>query len=219
MRRGLPASLLLLCAVLAGCASGPRDVPDDRADAWQRNSAELRALEGWRADGRLVVRTPDGGGQAHFTWRELDGNGFNLRLAGPWGQGAARLDGTAYRAELLAADGRRYVGPDARELLIAVYGWDIPVGPLRQWLVGLPTDGADYDLDRFGRVRSLQWQDWSLQYRRYRQRDGVDLPALLVAERGGDGVQLRVVVDRWQLSPDDAPVPQSPVPLIGGATP
>lgn len=210
----LPA--LLLAAALSGCATGPRAVPDQRTDAWQRNRAQLAALDDWRAEGRLAVRTPDGGGQAHFTWRENEGDQFSLRLGGPWGQGAARLAGTSSMVELQAADGRRFIGPDARDLLFAVYGWDIPVGALRQWLLGLPTPDADYRLDRFGRVISLQWRDWSLEYRRYRQRDGIDLPAVLVAERTVDQVELRVAIDRWQLSGDTAPVPESPVPLIGG---
>lgn len=207
---------LLLALVLGGCATGPRAVPDERADAWQDNRAQLVALDEWRADGRLVVRSPDGGGQAHFTWHENGGDRFSLRLGGPWGQGAARLTGDGGRVELEAADGRRFAGPDARDLLMAVYGWDIPVGALRRWLVGLPTEDADYSLDRFGRVSSLQWHDWSLQYRRYRQRDGIDLPAVLTAFRNGDGVELRVAVDRWQLGGETGPVPDSPVPLIGG---
>lgn len=219
MRRSRLCPLLLLAALLAGCASGPRSVPDDRAEAWRGNRAELLRLDRWRAEGRLVFRTPEGGGQARFTWREVEGDAFSLRLAGPWGQGAAWLDGGDDRAELQAADGRRYVGSDARELLVAVYGWDIPVGPLRRWLIGLPTDGADFELDRFGRVQSLRWRDWSLQYRRYRQRDGIDLPAMLVAARGDDGVELRVAVDSWRLAPGEEPIPESPVPLIGGAAP
>ena len=211
--------LLLLPGLLlvGACAVGPRPVPDDRGSAWQETRARLAALDAWYAEGRLAVRTGSDGGQAHFTWRERNGERFSLRLAGPWGQGAARLEGGAGRAELLAADGRRFAGPDARALLLGVYGWDIPVDALRRWLIGLPTRGADYRLDRFGRIATLQWQDWSLEYRRYRQRDGLDLPALLVARRGDTEVELRVAVDRWRLGGEEqTPVPESPVPLFGG---
>jgi len=208
--------LLLLALGLAGCATGPRPVPDEPSRAWEDKRVQLEALDVWRADGRLVVRSPDGGGQAHFTWHEVGNDRFSLRLGGPWGQGAARLTGNAGRVDLQAADGRRFTGPDARDLLMSVYGWDIPVGALRRWLVGLPTEDADYTLDRFGRVASLQWREWSLEYRRYRQRDGIDLPAMLTASREGDGVELRVAVDQWQLGGETGTVPQSPVPLIGG---
>lgn len=216
MNRVRVFGLLAVVVLLVGCTTAPRPVPDERQAAWAENRAALAGLEQWRAEGRLVVRAPEGGGQAHFTWREHGADGFSLRLGGPWGQGAARLDGRGDQVLLLAADGRRFVGPDARELLVSVYGWDIPVAALRRWLIGLPSDGADYRLDRFGRVASLQWRDWSLDYRRYRQRDGIDLPAMLVARRGGDGVELRVAVDSWQLGDVPGTAPESPVPLIGG---
>lgn len=216
MKRLPISGMLLLALLLAGCATGPRPVPEERTQAWTQKRSQLVALDEWRADGRLVVRTPDGGGQARFTWREDEDGRFSLRLAGPWGQGAAWLSGNGSRVELQTADGRRFVGPDARELLVAVYDWDIPVAALRKWLVGLPTDEAEYRLDRFGRVRSLQWRGWSLEYRRYRQRDDIDLPAVLLAQRSSDGVELRVAVDRWQLAGDTGSTPESPVPLIGG---
>ncbi|MDX1609884.1 MAG: lipoprotein insertase outer membrane protein LolB [Halofilum sp. (in: g-proteobacteria)] len=209
--------LVLSAALLLGaCTTGPRPLPDDRERAWDEARAQLRALDGWRAEGRLAVRTPDDGAQAHFTWQESADGRFALRLAGPWGQGAARLVGGAGQARLDTGEGREYSGPDARELLFAVYGWDIPVAALRRWLIGLPGDDAEYTLDRFGRVATLDWRDWSLEYRRYRQQDGLDLPALLIARRAADGVALRMAVDSWQLGGQPAAVPDSPVPLMGG---
>lgn len=217
MRRRQLLLLLPLILLIGGCTTtAPRPLPDDRERAWKDMRAELEALERWRAEGRLVVRTGSEGGQARFAWREYGEGRFSLRLSGPWGQGAARLEGGQGRAELLAADGRRFAGPDARELLLTVYGWDIPVNALRQWLVGLPTEGATRELDRFGRVASLQWRGWALEYRRYRQHRELDLPALLVARRNGDEVELRLAVDHWRIGDERSPVPGSTVPLIGG---
>lgn len=215
MRRRL-LLLLPLFLFIGACTTAPRPVPDDRERAWQRMRAELEALEAWRAEGRLVVRTGGEGGQARFVWREYGRDRFSLRLSGPWGQGAARLDSEQGWAELQAADGRRFAGPDARELLLAVYDWDIPVDALRQWLVGLPTEGATRELDRFGRVTSLQWRGWAIEYRRYRQHGELDLPALLVARRDSDEVELRLAVDHWRVGDERSPVPESDVPLMGG---
>lgn len=216
MRRRNLLPLLPLILLVGACATAPRPLPDDREQAWRQMRAELEALDAWRAEGRLVVRNGNGGGQARFSWREHEGKGFSLRLAGPWGQGAARLAGTGTRVELDAADGRSFVGTDARELLLGVYGWDIPVDALRRWLIGLPTPGAVHQLDRFGRIASLQWHGWSLDYRRYRQHDALDLPAVLVARRNEDEVELRIAIDHWRFGDERAPVPDSPVPLMGG---
>jgi len=206
-----------VAGLLAACAIGPRSVPEDRAAAWTDLRGRLEALDGWRAEGRLSVHTRDDGGQANFTWIERPDGSFRLRLAGPWGQSAARLSGRAGSAELVAADGMRYVGADARDLLAGLYGWDIPVSGLRHWLVGLPGESSEYTLDRFGRLATLRWKGWRIEYKRYRPMGKLDLPAVLIAARPETGTEVRVAVDAW--SPrggGPAPVPESPVPLIGG---
>lgn len=217
MSRCLPllaASLL----VLVGCTAGPRTVPDERAQAWEDLRAELEALEQWRAEGRLVVRTEADGGQAAFTWVERADGTFRLRLAGPWGQGAAHLTGGGGRAELVTADDLRYIAGDAHRLLAGVYGWDIPVGGLRTWLIGLPGGGAEFTLDRFGRLETLDWRDWHIEYGRYRLvEQGLDLPAVLTATRDDGATEVRVAVSSWQLGVgDESPAPGSSIPLMGG---
>lgn len=210
-------AVLGLALVLAGCATPPRPSADDRAAAWESLRTRLQALDAWRAEGRLVVRSGNEGGQVAFTWIERPDGTFALRMAGPWGQGAARLRGGDGRAQLRAADGARYVAGDARELLAGVYGWDVPVSGLRRWLIGLPDAGADYTLDRFGRVATLDWQGWRVAYRRYRQVDDIDVPAVLTAARARDGTEIRIAVDAWRFDTGggDARPADSPVPLIG----
>lgn len=217
MRVGARLAALALALALSGCATGPRPAPDDRVAAWETLRARLQALDAWRAEGRLVVRSGDQGGQLSFTWIERADGTFVMRMAGPWGQGVARLTGGDGRAELRAADGARYVAADARALLAGVYGWEVPVGGLRRWLLGLPEARADHALDRFGRVATLTWRGWRVDYRRYRQVGALDLPAVLTAVRAGDGTEIRVAVDRWHLGAagGDARPADSPVPLIG----
>ncbi len=210
----------MIVAGIAGCAVGPRSVPDERAEAWAELRAELEALDQWRAEGRMVVRDGRDGNPAGFTWIESADGGFQLRLSGPWGQGVARLSGAAARAELVTAQGRRYTAADSHQLLSQVYGWDIPVAGLRRWLVGLPGPDADHTLDRFGRLKALDWRDWHIEYGRYRLvEEGLEMPAVLTASRAGGATEIRVAIHEWQLGPrkPDAPGDESPIPLMGRA--
>lgn len=216
-RRYRIAAVVLLGALVGACATGPRSVPVDRDAAWSDLHERLQALPGWRAEGRLAVQTDGDAGNANFTWVERADGGFRLRLEGPLGQGGGRLAVDGDQAVLTTADGRRRVGRDAGRLLATLYGWNIPVSGLRRWLIGLPGTDADYRLDRFGRIASLDWQDWRIEYRRYRQVDDLDLPASLVATRAGGGAEIRVAIDRWDPgAAERAPSDGSPVPLIGG---
>lgn len=211
--------MLFMCtALLAACATGPRSVPGDREAAWSDQRERLEALSGWRAEGRLAVRTDDDAGNANFVWVEAGDERFRLRLEGPLGQGGARLVVDGERAVLTTGDGQRYAGPDAGRLLDDLYGWNIPVAGLRQWMVGLPGADADYELDRFGRITALDWRGWHIEYRRYRQVGDLDLPATLIATRADSGTEIRVAIDQWEPEAgDESPSEDgSPVPLMGG---
>lgn len=212
---------LVLAGVVAlgACAVGPREVPDDRDSAWDNLRGQLEGLDGWHAEGRLSVNMAGDGGSAGFAWRERADGRFSLRLSGPWGQGVARLSGDDHRVELDTGDGPVVTGDDASMLLRDLYGWDVPVAGLRRWLIGLPADDtadATYTLDRFGRLETLVWRDWEIEYRRHRRVDDLDLPAILRAERTDGEARIRIAVDRWQLkeagSSDDD---DTDVPLIG----
>lgn len=208
---------VLVLALLLGCSTSPRPVPDDRAAAWAELRSQLQALDAWRAEGRLAVRGVAEPGQANFTWSQSPTGGFRLELDGPWGQSAGRLVVDASgRSVLTTRRGREYVGRDPARLVQRLYGWQIPVRALRQWLLGLPGE-APYELDRFGRLAAVDWQAWQIDYRRHRVVEGLDLPVNLRARDTRAGTELRVAVDRWHIGRDgQTPPGDSPVPLIGG---
>lgn len=210
--------MLLFVLVIAGCATPPREVPDDRAQAWEVLRERLETVEQWRADGRFAFRSGADGGSAGFVWHEYTDDRFTLRLSGPWGQGTARLSGGNGLARLETADAMVYHGPDAESLLYSVYGWEIPVDGLRRWLIGLPSaDEApdDHVLDHFGRLESLYWEGWEIRYRRYRPVNDLDLPAELVASHAARGVEVRMAVDRWYPGDsDDEPRDAPAIPLM-----
>lgn len=219
MRRRFGIAVLLVgSALLGACATGPRSVPEDREAAWSEQRQRLEALSGWRAEGRLAVRTRDDAGNANFVWVETADERFRLRLEGPLGQGGARLVVDGEQAVLTTGDGRRYTGRDAGRLLEALYDWDIPVSGLRQWLVGLPGTDADYELDQFGRIAGLDWRGWHIEYRRYRQAGDLDLPATLVVTRTDSRTEIRVAIDQWEPEAGDGSPSEddSTIPLMGG---
>jgi outer membrane lipoprotein LolB len=137
-------------------------------------------------------------------WRH-DRREENLLLRTPLGQGVAELQGTPEGVSLKDAEGRQYVADDAETLVRQVVGMTLPIKGLSWWVVGHPRPGIRYaaEADEQGRLAVLRQDDWRIEFSRYGthadgRRTQVPLPGKLVARRGDD-LEIRLVVDQWEL--------------------
>lgn len=196
---GLPARLLLLSLLLAGCAPAVRlGGPVDPA----ARRALLAADPAWEARGRIALKAPGASGQGSFTWVQ-DGEASVLRVAGPFGAGGYEVRWTPDRLTVVSARGEvaaDYQGPDAaRRFLEQQLGWSLPAANARWWLLGLPgpaspaTETAGPD----GLPVALVQDGWTVRYDEYRSAGSLALPRKLVLE--GDAGRIRLVIDDWRL--------------------
>jgi outer membrane lipoprotein LolB len=187
MRRAL---LILSCCALAACATTP---PAVNTLDWGRRMADLQQQDSWQLDGRAAVAVGTQGWQATLNWRQ-HGQETEVHLAGPFGVGAMELRRTAEGISLNGAP------PNAADLaqLQQRLGFELPLDPLRYWLLGVPDPGASFDLQRNpqDRAQHLSQDGWTIDYDRYMPAGGDLLPAHLVLNR--DDVRVRIVVDHWE---------------------
>lgn len=191
--------------LLAGCAgTPPRPEPADPATRWLDRQQALQALDGWHLSGRLAVREEGNAWHARIEWQEGP-RGYEIRLRGPFGQGQARLIGSADGVVLDSGDTELEYARDPSELLHAHTGVWMPVDGLRWWIRGLPGPQyeGDAELDAYGRLDHLIDAGWTIDFKGYTEVGGLELPRRLFIEK--DGVEVRVVIDRWRLpAPDSA---------------
>ena len=161
---------------------------------WSERLQLLQRIDDWDLQGRAAVAIGSRGWQASVDWRQHADRSV-VHLAGPLGIGASVL--------ALGPDGLSVNGsppsPEGVEIMEQRLGFVLPVANLRYWLLGVP-DPADPSSVRFNaqdRVSSLEQAGWTVDFLRYRVHAGDWLPALLVL-RSGEGVRVRIVVDRWQ---------------------
>lgn len=168
---------------------------DERAEA-------LASVPGWMLKGRLAVRDDRDGGSGTLQWRQGPESG-RMDFHGALGRGAWRLETDPAGAQLELADGSRYQAPTVNELLEVQLGWTVPVDALAWWVRGLqaPGDVSRRVLSADGTIELLSQNDWTIEYGRYREVDGVALPLKLTATRGERRVKL--AVRDWVLEPAD----------------
>ncbi len=199
MRPLWPLALLLL----AGCA-GPAVIPVASPEStWAERAAVLAEIEAWKLAGRVSITDGNAAWHLKLFWEQW-ADGFRMDLSGPFGAGAVKLYGNRDGVLLRDADGHHWRADDAEQLLWQHTGIFMPVGGLRYWIRGLPTpeqDTRDMELDAAGRLARLRQNGWTITFREYLPVDGLELPCNLLVQR--DDIEVRVVVDRWQLPDGD----------------
>ena len=201
--RGVFAAVLVTVA-LTGCAGtvlGPEEDADSAARlAWETRLTALEALGDWTAAGRIALTVPDEAVNANVEWRQA-GDAFRLDLSGPFGQGQVRLEGRPGAVNLELADGSIESASSAEQLVARRLGWVLPVSGLSHWLLGRPDPAAAVEAleyDSLGRPTSLRQSGWFIEYARFVDVDGAELPARLSLRR--EAARAKVIVTRWELN-------------------
>lgn len=191
----LRAPLILLVAVLAGCAALPtRTLPS--LDGWETRRAVLGSVDAWRAGGRIGIVAGDEAQSGSLDWRQQD-EVVRVAIRGPLGAGGLSLEGDADGLVLTDSDGSTVVLIDPERQLREIYGWTIPVGSLSWWLRGLPDPArpAATDVAPEGWLTRLEQAGWTIEYPDYRPAAGVLLPYRIRASAAD--IRLTIVVKDW----------------------
>ncbi len=189
-------SLLLLCTTLlfAGCATRP----PPQTVAWPAHREALADLDHWRLSGKIGYRSPDDNGSAWLRWQQT-GEAFELTLSGPFGAGAARIEGGDHYA-ILHQPGREAVeAASATDLTVWLFGLQLPVEPMREWIKGIPAGNRgtrEMAFNEAGQLATLEQDGWRLSFSDYRRQGQWVLPGKI---RGGNGsVSFTLVINSWE---------------------
>lgn len=167
-------------------------------ELWQNRQTELKQLNDWSFRGRTVIRQGNEGWNVGVTWQQ-DQQDFNIRLFGPFAQGAVELKGDDQLVTMTFSDGQTYSAATPEQLLAEVMGWLLPVSALRDWVRGLPHAPIKIDaksLDEKGRLSTLSQAGWEVEFVDYAPLQGMDVPAKIFIEH--PELSIRLVMNGWK---------------------
>lgn len=174
--------LVLLLALLSACSLSPA----------------LTSLDGrahWQAEGRLALKSRDGGGNLNFVWAQ-QGERYRLSLSGPLGVGATELLVTPDSAQLRHPELGLVAAESPEALLAESTGYEAPVSLLAHWIRARPAhDHARIEQDAAGRTTLIEEDGWTARYPEW-QSPGSPLPRRIVIT--GPDTRLVVLITRWQ---------------------
>lgn len=181
--------------LVSGCAYRAEQAP---AGSWQAQKQQLSELENWQLAARLGIITPDERGSLSLFWRN-NSDDYRLNLTNVVGKRVFDLSRRNGRIELIDSEGQRHTASNARDLVYALTGWDLPVEQLADWIKGMPGDADTVSFDADGRPAQVQSHGWQLRYLGYTQIDRLWLPSRL--ELSHNTTTLKLAVSRWELNP------------------
>lgn len=167
------------------------------ASAWQTHRKAVTPLDSWTLQGKLGVRAPTESGSGTVLWLQQQEQ-YDIRLSGPLGRGATRIQGNDRGVTLDIAGQPPVSASSAEALLEQQVGWRLPVEHLLWWVRGLPAPGSPsrLQLNPDSQLARLAQAGWTVEYSRYQQIDGVQLPQRL--QLSGYDMLLTLVITRWE---------------------
>jgi outer membrane lipoprotein LolB len=177
-----------LILLVAGCVSMPPapTVPED-----------------FSLKGKVAVRDGEAQFSANILWQQR-GNGFEIDLWGPLGQGRVQL--VKQGEQVILKDGRGEVltEGDAESVMSRHLGWSLPIDVLPAWIQGRPlaaVGSEDLTYGEDGELLAFRQLDWQVRLDRYRQLQGVggirNLPGRVTAEK--QAARVRLVITEWRI--------------------
>ncbi|WP_144391501.1 lipoprotein insertase outer membrane protein LolB [Pleionea sediminis] len=160
----------------------------------------LSQLEYWHLDGRIGIIANGESESANISWTQ-SGENSKLRIYGALGATYALVHTKPGYAKLELSDDEVYEGTNAQYLLWEKTGWNIPVDALREWLLGLPNNAPSFELNDKGYVKSIEFQNWAINFQLYDSYRGLDMPRKLKAKH--PDITLKFAIYDWEFTPDD----------------
>ncbi len=190
------SAIVLILSACSSKPSGPTTPPPTSIDAIQK----------WETSGRVGIRTSDDAISGNFNW-QTDPNSFALKIVGPFGQGATKLDQTNDGVVTLAYKDTEIKGDNAATLLHQELGWEFPVEQVTYWIRGLvapsdsttvPTSKAQITLDPETELPETIKQDgWLVTYSSFTEVDGLLLPRKM--QVSNPPFKVNLIINQWTI--------------------
>lgn len=199
MLRLLPLASVLLTACAVNQPQGPG--ASTTAPQWQQHQQEVAKVTHYQTRGAFAYLSDRQKVYARFNWQQTAPDRYRLLLTNPLGSTELQLDAQGETVQLVDNKGKRYVSNDAEKMIGQLTGMDIPLANLRQWMMGLPGDASDYQLNSNYQLKSLNYsrngQQWKVDIQSYDNKTTPALPASLELREGDQRIKLRM--DSWTL--------------------
>jgi outer membrane lipoprotein LolB len=194
-----PVIHILVILLLSGCAAVEQVPGPDKTALWLAHRNKLEQLQSWQIKGRISVHIDNEAWSASLHWRQ-EAAAFNLQIIAPFGKGTFEMTGDPHGVVMRTSDNRLLHSDSAEALMLEHFGWFVPLSGLQYWIKGQAAPGnraMKVSLDDKGRLLGQVQDGWRMEYSRYLQSGGYDLPGRITLQNNELQLNVRLLVREW----------------------
>lgn len=193
--------IVLLLALVSACSS---TAPTQTAVNWQQHHDTVSALDSWQLQGRLNIRTDTESRTVNLLWTQQAGD-FDINLSGSLGMGAVTIRGNETGLIMEKSSEAPYYADSLADISETYLGYAFPAEHLLHWVRGIMAPDTPYQAAWNERqlIEVLQQDQWQIEYDRYQQVAGLNLPGRIRMTHSP--YRLTFLVNQWQLAPESSP--------------
>ncbi|AYA40341.1 lipoprotein localization protein LolB [Xenorhabdus nematophila] len=195
--RLLPLAGVLLTACTV--TQPPTGTGSTNTPQWHTREQQLQKLEHYQTRGSFAYLTQDKKVYARFFWQQYSPDNYKLLLLNPLGTTELELFVEPNRVQLTDSEGKKYLSDDPESLIYQLTDMDIPLDNLKSWIIGLPGDAKDFQLDANYLLKSVsdrkKGEIWRVNYQGYDTSAIPVLPNRLELTQGKNRIKLKM--DNW----------------------
>ncbi|CAM3755559.1 Outer-membrane lipoprotein LolB precursor [Vibrio aerogenes CECT 7868] len=188
--------------ILNGCGSlqQPVQVPVE----WHSHQNQLKQITTYNISGKLGYISPKERRSFNFQWKKFSRQN-QLRLTTFLGQTVLKIDIGENSARIETYEGEVYTDKSPEALIEKLTGLKIPLSPLSQWILGLPSKADHFTLNSGHTLETLDKtlgkEKWRVKYDDYTdinyRHNLLPLPSKLSLSQGQTKINLRI--SQWNI--------------------
>ena len=190
--------LSLSFIVLTACAPPQAPEATTLTPETASKARSAKNISSWTLTGAIAAKNKTEAWTASLNWKQHGPHNYQIHLFGPLGGGSLLIEKKDGMVTYQDAQ-TRIQSKSSDALFYKQTGMHIPIQHLYYWIRGVPAPGATQSVhyDKAGRLSSLKQAGYIIQYERYTNKQGIELPSKLrVYGREGN---LKLIIKRWEI--------------------
>lgn len=188
-----------LVTLLVGCSSMPsEDMKTISKDdlQWQQHLAKVKQINVYSASGQMGIINQNKRVSMNFQWQYKNDQNFQLEFSAYLNMAGATLSMQNGILAIKDLNGKTYKHAKAQEYLQKLFGSDLPMSNLAQWLKGVPPQ--DYTVGENHLLYQFKYGNWQATYVSYKDYQGISMPMDILLQKGEMRIKLKISDWQWQ---------------------